>query len=93
MPDKARYWKNPEHHRQESNERQKKLRKLGFHGGYRNPATYLRMLKASIACHRKNRDVGRRSTRKYEAKVRAVMGGTGEWRKWLFKFERTNPKS
>ena len=88
MPDKERYWKNPEHHRQEANKRRNKLQKLGFHGGYRNLDTYLQALLASSIWNKNNKDAGRRSSRKYNAKLKASVGGHSDRQKWIYKVKR-----
>ena len=88
MPYKEIYWKNPEKHRKESSERQKKLRKLGYHGGMTNIARYLKKLLHSSnyrRVHRADRPAYKVSRAKWKAKCRAATGGTTARDSYLFK--------
>ena len=88
MPITAIYWKNPERHRKEANERQKRLAKLGYHGGMTNIARYLKKLLYSSnyrRVHRANRPAYKASQAKWKAKCRAATGGTTARDSYLFK--------
>lgn len=73
--DKIRKW---------DRERKRKLSALGYKGGHRNPATYLKHVEHAKQWNKAHRAVGIESSRKYRERIKAVTGGCGEFHRYLF---------
>jgi hypothetical protein len=84
MPVKARYWKNPEHHRKEARTRQHKLILLGFKSGLKKHSTYLEHLKKNNEWNKTHRPTMRKAEARYRDKIRSKMGSYNDHTRYYY---------
>lgn len=78
MPEKARYWKNPEKYRRYQRAYYKKLVRLGYKGGIKNANVYVRYLAYRNSYNKAHRAELNAAQARYLDKIRKAGFSTGK---------------